>query len=39
VLARELGTEPGLELAAMVDRPAQRHQPAIGPRYLASVPT
>jgi DNA-binding SARP family transcriptional activator len=39
VLARELGTEPGLELAAMVDRPAQRHQPAIGPRYLASVLT
>jgi DNA-binding SARP family transcriptional activator len=39
LLDRELGTEPGLELAAMVDRPAQRHQPATGSRHLASVST
>jgi DNA-binding SARP family transcriptional activator len=35
VLARELGTKPSPELAALV----QRHQPATGSRHLASVST
>jgi DNA-binding SARP family transcriptional activator len=39
VLAKELGTEPGRELAAIVDRPVQRHQAATGSRHLASVST
>ena len=44
LLARELGTEPGEELAAMISRPArqwQKHEqdPGIGPRYLAAIST
>jgi DNA-binding SARP family transcriptional activator len=41
VLARELGTEPGPELTAMVRRPARHwpRRPAIASRQLASVPT
>ncbi len=39
VLAHELGTEPGPELAAIVGRPARRQFPAVGSRHLASVPT
>jgi len=37
VLVRELGTEPGAELAAMVARATQRQLPATGSRRLASV--
>jgi len=38
LLARELGTRPGPELAAMISRPAQPWEPvpAIGPRRLPS---
>jgi DNA-binding SARP family transcriptional activator len=41
VLARELGTEPGPDLTAMVRHPARQwpRRPAIGSRQLASVPT
>jgi DNA-binding SARP family transcriptional activator len=42
LLARELGTKPGPELAAMVTRPApQRLQqvPTIGSRHLTAAPT
>ncbi len=41
VLARELGTEPGPELTAMVRRPGRQwpRRPAIGSRQLASVST
>jgi DNA-binding SARP family transcriptional activator len=41
LLARELGIEPGPELAALVSRPSQQWQqePAIGPRHLAAAST
>ena len=42
LLARELGTEPGQELAAMVSRPArqrQKRESVVSSRYLAAVST
>jgi DNA-binding SARP family transcriptional activator len=42
LLARELDTEPGQELDAMVNPPAQQWQkqePEVGPRYLTAVST
>jgi len=42
LLARELGTEPGHDLSAMVSPLAQlwpKQEPVMGPRYLATVPT
>ena len=42
LLARELGTEPSQELAAMVSRPArqwQRQEAEVSSRYLAAVST